>query len=243
VIRVKKKGGIICILVILLLVGLTVTPAIGSIPEAGAKGKTKNSTDKDGDNVVVYFWDCTGKKPIKKVLTLTETEWNDLRDQLRTIRTTSNSIEESFNAQFALFKQYNIISYDMTFEILKGKAMNEFKDKNPPLRTPIIENAVFNVICAISFELTSGTTLVFGLNTFINIIGFNIISFHKGYSPDGIQTKGMVDRSNDPGTYMGSMFGLLGYWFGTKTGTGLYSDVIVSGFTVTTGWLPTPLFP
>jgi hypothetical protein len=243
VIGVKKKGGAICILVILLLVGLTITPAIGGMLEADAKGKTKNLSDNDGDTIVVYFWDCTGKKPVKKVLTLTETEWNNLRDQLRTIRTTSDSIEESFDAQFTLFKQYSIISYDITYETLKSKAMDEFKDKNPRLRTPIIENAVFNVMCAISFELTSGTSLVFGLNTFINIVGFDIISFHKGYSPDGIQTKGLAEKSNEPGEYIGSMFGLLGYWFGTKTGTGTYSDVIVSGFTVTTGWLPTPLVP
>ncbi|EMR75032.1 hypothetical protein MBGDF03_01218, partial [Thermoplasmatales archaeon SCGC AB-540-F20] len=38
-------------------------------------------------------------------------------------------------------------------------------------------------------------------------------------------------------------FGFLGYWFGTKTGTGLYSDLVVSGFAVVTAWLPIPLVP
>ncbi len=223
----KRRGFEICI-ALLLFVGLAVTPAMGSIVEA-----------VDTEKVTVQFWDLTGKKPVRKVLEYTESEWTDLKNQLKTIRTTSDSIEESFNAQFALFKEYGIISYDMTYETLRANAMESFKNKHyRPARETAANNIVINAICAINFELTNGSTFVFGLNTFINIVGFDIISFHKGYSPDGIQTKGLLEQSTEPGEYIGSMFGLLGYWFGTKTGSGTYSDLVVSGFTVATTWLP-----
>jgi len=225
----KKSGMKIC-LVILLIAGLIIPTAAESIIQAA-----------DTEKVAVYLWDLTGKKPVRKMLEYTESKWTDLKNQLKTIRTTSDSIEESFNAQFALFKEYGIISYDMTYETLRANAMESFKNKQyRPARQPAANNIIINAICAINFELTNGTTLVFGLNTFINLVGFDIISFHRGYSPDGIQTKGLLEQSTDPGEYIGSMFGLLGYWFGTKTGTGTYSDVVVSGFTVATTWLPLP---
>ena len=222
-----KRGVILCI-ILLLLTGLTISPAIGSIIEAvGQEHKT------------VYFWDLTGKKPVKKVIEFTDYEWNNLRNQIKEIRTTSSSIEESFNAQFALIKQYDLISYDMTYETLKDKAMNAFKSTHykTPI-TPIPDNVIINAICAINFELTSGKTFVFGLNTFMNIVGFNIISFHKGITDNGIETTGLLQQSTDPGEYVGFMFGLLGYWFGTKTGVGWYSDLTVAGFTVFTSWVP-----
>jgi len=109
--------------------------------------------------------------------------------------------------------------------------------------TPIINNSIFNAICAIDFELVNGTTIVFGLNTFMNLVGFDIISIHKGYTNEGIETRGFLTRSTDPGEYIGFMFGFLGYWFGTKTGTGVYSDLTAAGFTVVTVWLPLPLIP
>jgi len=49
-----KRGFIFC-LIILLLTGSIVSPAIGSITEAG-----------DSEHISVYFWDLTGKKPLKK---------------------------------------------------------------------------------------------------------------------------------------------------------------------------------
>ena len=98
-------------------------------------------------------------------------------------------------------------------------------------------------MCAIDFELTNGTTFVFGLNTFVNYIGFDIISFHHGYATNWIDTKGLLTSSTPPGEYIGSMFGFLGYWLGEKTGTGGYSNVTVAGFTVFTAWLPIPVSP
>jgi len=36
----------------------------------------------------------------------------------------------------------------------------------------LINNTVFNGMCAIFFDLRNGTTGVFGLNTFVNWVGF-----------------------------------------------------------------------
>jgi hypothetical protein len=222
-----KRGVMFCIIV-LLLAGLTISPALGSIIEAD-----------DSENITVYFWDLTGIKPVKKVIEFTDYQWNSLRNQIKEIRISSSSIEESLNAQFALFKQYGLVSYDMTYQILEEKANKAFEGKHyRPARNPLADNVIINAICAIDFELNNGTTFVFGLNTFINYVGFNIISFHKGYTHGGIHTKGLLDQSTSAGTYLGSMFGLLGYWFGTKTGVGMYSDLTVAGFTVFTGWFP-----
>ena len=232
-----KRGGILCIIV-LLLVGFLITPAMGSHLDAGV---TNYQPLDAGDTVIVYFWDCTGKRPVKTVLEFTESEWNDLRVTLREIRTTSDSIEESFNAQFEVFKDYGLISDDVNFETLEDKAMERFKDK--PQRTPRqapIDNLIANAMCAINYELDSGTTYVFGLNTFVNIVGFDIVSFHNGHTPDGIETKGILEQNADPGNYFGAMFGFLGYWAGTKVGTGQYSDLVVAGFTVFTTWIPLP---
>jgi hypothetical protein len=225
----KRRGLEICI-ALLLFVGLAITPVLGSIAEAS-----------DTNKVSVYFWDLTGKRPVKKVLEFTQSEWTDFKNQVREIRTTSTSIEESLNAQFALFKERSIISYDMTYEMLKASATERFSGRHyrQPIN-PLAGNIIINAICAINFQLTNGTTLVFGLNTFINLVGFDIISFHKGYSPDGITTVGgLLLQSTTAGEHIGSMFGLLGYWFGTKTGTGVYSDLTVAGFTVGTFWLKT----
>ncbi|MDH7517107.1 MAG: hypothetical protein QHH19_02010 [Candidatus Thermoplasmatota archaeon] len=224
----KRRGLEICI-ALLLFAGLIITPAIGSVAEVS-----------DTNKITVYFWDLTGDRAVKKVLEFTQSDWADFKNQIREIRTTSTSIEESLNAQFALFKERGIISYDMTYETLKNMAAERFKDRHyMQLRAPLkAGKIIINAICAISFELTSGSTFVFGLNTFINLVGFDIISFHKGYSPDGINTMGgLLHQETSAGEHIGSMFGLLGYWFGTKTGTGTYSNLIVAGFTVGTFWL------
>lgn len=222
-----KRGIIFCI-IILLLTGLTVSPGLGSIIEAN-----------DSEHVSVYFWDLTGEKPVKKVLQFTNYQWTSLNNKIKEIKTTSSSVEKSLNAQFALFKQYGLISYDMTYQILEEKAGQVFANINhKSLRNPLLNNTIINAICAIDFELNNGTTFVFGLNTFINLIGFNIFSIHKGYTHGGIHTSGILKQSTSSGTYIGFMFGLLGYWFGTKTGTGTYSDLTVAGFTVFTTWFP-----
>jgi len=164
-------------------------------------------------------------------------DWENLCNELREIKSTSSSIEESLNSQFTLLKQYGLISYDVTYKILEEKAKQRFENKKIQ-KAPLAGNIIINAICAIDFELKNGTTLVFGLNTFINLIGFNIFSIHKGYTPGGIHTSGLFKQSTEPGTYLGFMFGLLGYWFGTKTGTGTYSDLTVAGFTVFTTLIP-----
>lgn len=246
----NKKGGIFCI-VMLLFVGLTITPAMGGILKADTTGNTK-IFDKSLEMeklVTIDFFDCTSIIPVKKIVEIPETELITLREKLKEIRESDKNAEESWNAQLSILKEHNLISYGVTYENLMGRIeeksnkMNFLKLLNKIEITPIINNSIFNAICAINFELINGTTYVFGLNTFMNLVGFDIISFHKGYTNDGIETKGLLTRSNDPGEYAGFMFGFLGYWFGTKTGTGVYSDLVASGFTVITGWLPIPLNP
>ncbi len=100
----------------------------------------------------------------------------------------------------------------------------------------LLNNSIISAICAINFELSNGTTIVFGLNSFVNYIGFDIVSFHKGYSPTGIEAKGLISKTTTPGEYVGFCFGFLGYWYGVKTGTGIYSNVTCAGFTVITAW-------
>jgi hypothetical protein len=89
-------------------------------------------------------------------------------------------------------------------------------------------------------ENENGSTLVFGLNTFINIIGFNIVSVHKGYAPDGIQITGLISASVPPGEYAGFIFGFFGYWFGEKISTGVYSNLTCAGLAIITAWVPLP---
>jgi len=96
---------------------------------------------------------------------------------------------------------------------------------------------------AITFTLQNRTTVVLGLNTFINNIGFDIIRFHKGYVTSGIQTNGLISDSVPSGTYARVMFGFFGYWFGVKTATDVYSSVTIAGLTVIIVWLPIQLTP
>jgi len=195
------------------------------------------------------FFDCTGVIPIKKEITLPKSDWIALRNELRTIRKSSTSIEESLNAQLTVFKEYNLISNDVTYKNFISKAVEKSKNSNLPRifnkiqTTPIINNSIFNAMCVINFDLTNGTTAVFGLNTFINYIGFDIVSFHRGYAIDGIDTKGILSREAPPGEYVGFMFGFFGAWIGEKISTGFYSNVTVAGFSVITAWLPIPVFP
>ena len=191
-----------------------------------------------GEIINLIFWDCTGKAPEKRDIEFTEHEWNNFCDELRTIRTEKNTIEKYFEAQIALFKEYNLISNDMTFEILKDRVDQKFKDKNlRSPRAPQNQNMIYNTMCAIKFDIENGSNLVFGLNTFVNKIGLDIFSLHFGYAPEGIETRGDSNQSLGPGDFIGFMFGFLGYWAGTQTGTGRYSDLFVSGFTSITLWL------
>jgi hypothetical protein len=246
----NKKGGIICI-VMLLFVGLTIPPAMGSMLEADLTDNTKISKQfvEKEQLVTIDFIDYTGHIPVKKVMELPKTDYKQLRAKLKEIRVVHENSEESWNAQLSVLKEYNLITNTITYKTLidrieeKSKTLNLLNILSNFKPTPIINNSIFNAICAINFEMVNGTTYVFGLNTFMNLVGFDIISFHKGYTKDGIDTKGLLTRSNEPGQYAGVMFGFLGYWFGTKIGTGEYSDLVASGFTVITAWLPIPLNP
>jgi hypothetical protein len=227
----KKWGGIICV-IILLITGFSITPAVGSIIEA--------AITEEGENVTIYFLDCTGKRPVRKNIETTESKWKSIKQELREIRKTSVTFEESFNAQINVFKQYGFISDDTTYEELEERANVKFRNKpRIPFINPLPDNVIINAICAIQFELDTCDTFVFGLNTFMNLVGLDIISVHNGHTPDGITTfGGLLAQNADPGDYAGFMFGFLGYWAGTKTGTGTYSDLAVAGFTVITLWFP-----
>ncbi|UCD14438.1 MAG: hypothetical protein JSW60_03215 [Thermoplasmatales archaeon] len=247
VIFMKRNGGFVC-MAVLLFVGLSITPAMGSMFRADTTRNTSilyESTEIEKP-VTVEFFDCTGVATVKKVVQLSESEWKNLLEELREIRRSSTSAEESWNAQLFVLKEHNLISNDVTYESLNDRIMEKSKNMgiinafNRVKTLPIINNSIFNAICGINFELSNGTTLVFGLNTFLNIVGFNIVSFHYGHTDEGIDTRGLFRRSNDPGEYVGFMFGFLGYWFGNRTGTGVYSDLIANGFTVITAWLPVP---
>jgi len=232
----KLRGGIV-FGIVLLFVGLSLSPATGSILEAN-----DNQMMQQEETIEVHFWDITGHKPTKQILELTETEWSDLRLELRKARASCYTMQEKMENQIEIFKDYELVPDDVNYEDLQKNANKKYV--NRPSRKKIaspLENVIFNMICAINFELENGNTFVFGLNTFVNIIGFNIVSIHKGYSPDGINTLGgLLAQSNEPGNYTGFMFGFLGYWMGTSTGTGTYSDLIAAGFTVTTAWIPLP---
>jgi len=235
----KIRGGII-LGIVLLFVGLVISPATGGIIEACEPAYSPLNED---ESVSVYFWDITGKIPEKQVIEMTESEWTILQDEIRNIKITSESLEQSLNGQFNLFKEYGFIEGDISYESLKEKANENFNNKpNLPPREPLNGNVILNAICAISFDLDdTSNTWVFGLNTFINLIGFDIISLHRGYSPSGINTLGgLLGQSTGPGNYIGFMFGFLGYWAGTKTATGRYSELIAAGFTVMTAWIPLP---
>lgn len=245
----KKTMGIVCI-VILLFVGLSITPAMGSMQKADMMNQSDIRYCFETEELVtIDFVGCTGGVPVKTEVKLSQSEWAALRNELNVIRRSSESSEQSLNEQFSVLKKYNIISNDFSSGTRLSRRVKKLSSINTPRFlnrmgiTPIINNSLFNAMCAIDFELTNGTTFVFGLNTFINYIGFDIVSFHHGYAINGIDTKGLLTSSTPPGEYVGSMFGFLGYWLGERTGTGGYSNVTVAGFTIFTAWLPIPVVP
>jgi hypothetical protein len=227
---------------VLLIFGLSITPVMGSLYNADV---TRNNLTDD-ELISVEFVDYTAEIPVKKTISMLESELQQIRSELRDIIKSDSSETESWNAQIKVLKKHNLISQDTTYEKIKQRFIEKSKNNNiarifnTPKILPIINNSIFNAICGINFELTNGTTLVFGLNTFINLVGFDIISVHYGHTEEGIETSGLLSRSTSPGQFAGFMFGFLGYWLGTKTGTGIYSDLIVNGFSVITIWLPIP---
>jgi len=242
----KNMGKIIC-LTVLLVAGLMVTPAIGSMSEAGHRNITPQYVTIE--SVTLDFVDCTGAAPVKKEITISKAEWISICNELQEISTSGTSMKETLSTQLTVFQKHNLVSDDVTSDSLLSKTnqrTNNGKIQSLVQRmntAPIINNSIFSAMSAITFTLQNGTTVVLGLNTFINYIGFDIISFHKGYATNGIQTNGLISDSVPPGEYAGFMFGFFGYWFGVKTSTGVYSSVTVAGLTIITVWLPIPLNP
>jgi hypothetical protein len=237
----KNMGKIIC-LTVLLVAGLMVTPAIGSMSKAGHRNITPQYVTTE--SVTLDFVDCTGAAPVKKEITISKAEWISICNELQEISTSGTSMKETLSAQLTVFQKHHLVSQEIKSDSLLAK-FNEKTNtgkirslQNRVHTTELINNSVISAMSAITCTLESGTNVVLGLNTFINYIGFDIISFHKGYATGGIQTNGLISDSVPPGTYAGVMFGFFGYWFGVKTATGVYSSVTVAGLTVITVWLP-----
>ena len=225
----KKWGGIFCI-ILLLFAGFSIPPAVGSIVEA--------VEPEEGESVTVFFWDNTGIRPVKQEIEMLKSDWKELNEKLNNVKSECGSFKELFNAQSKLYNDYGFNTEVVTYEQLDGKARFRNKIFRQNLN-PIPENFIINAICAISFTLDTCDTFVFGLNTFMNLVGLDIVSVHKGNTSGGITTfGGLLEQNADPGEYIGFMFGFLGYWSGTKTGTGTYSDLNCAGFTVITSWIP-----
>jgi len=234
-----NKIAIISIL-LLLAIGLTITPALGNSIAKQTQKHTATAVPLSlKETTTIEIIDFTGKIPIKIEKQLPKSQWKKYTEELQHIRKTSTTTENSINQQFKLMKNYNLIAKEITYEQLQAKLSR--RSVHPALKnivTTPLNNTIFNAMCAIDFHLTNGTTAVFGLNTFINLIGLDIISVHKGYADDGIDTKGILQQQTEPGEYLGSMFGFLGYWAGEKTSAGFYSEVTAAGFTVITVWVP-----
>jgi len=227
-------------LAVLLVASLLITPVLGSTHQAGYQIKT---SQKNLDTITVDFVDCTGAIPVKKEITLSKAEWDAITTELQTIATSGATMKETFTAQVAVLKQHHLVSEDVNANML----FNKFNERSHTEKMRLLQNRIhpaplnntlFSIVSAISFTLENGTTVVLGLNSFINYIGFDIVSFHKGYATGGIQANGMISKSVPPGTYIGFMFGFFGYWFGQKTSTAVYSSVTVSGLTFITLWIP-----
>ena len=242
----KNMGKIFCITV-LLVASLMVTPAIGSMSKAGHRIITPQYGNTE--TVTLDFVDCTGSAPIKKEITLSKTEWILVCKDLQETSTAGASMKETFSAQLTVFQKHHLVSQEINLDSLLAKFTEKTNTgkirslQNRLHTTELINNSVFSAMSAITFTLQNGTTVVLGLNTFINYIGFDIISFHKGYATSGIQTNGLISDSAPPGEYAGFIFGFFGYWFGVKTSTAVYTSVTVSGLAIITVWLPIPLNP
>jgi hypothetical protein len=238
--KIKSK---IIILSVLLIGSMMITPALASTTQA--EYQTRSLT-KNPETITVEFIDCTGVIPVKKEITLSKTEWKSITEELKTISSSETTMSGKFAAQLSVFQKHNLVSQDINIDALLVKfnkktnyeIFRSLQDRVPK-RLPI-NNSIFSALSAISFSLENenGSTLVFGLNTFINIIGFNIVSVHKGYATDGIQTTGLISASVPPGEYAGFIFGFFGYWFGEKISTGVYSNLTVAGLAIITAWVP-----
>lgn len=240
-----KINSKILFLSVLLVGSLMVTPTLASTTQAGFN---TGSISKNLDTVTVEFIDCTGIVPVQKEITLLRTEWNEILVELRSIPNSKTSMRDVFSTQLTVLQKHNLVSQESNINTLMEKfnrkthspVLKSLQERVP--RNLPINNSIFSALSAISFTLENenGSTFVFGLNTFINYIGFDIVSVHKGYATTGIQTNGLISKSVPPGEYAGFIFGFFGYWFGEKVSTGVYSTLTVAGLAIITGWVPVP---
>lgn len=241
--KIKSK---ILILSVLMLGSLMVTPAFASTIRAESQ---TSLTSKNLDTVTLEFIDCTGIVPIKKDITLPMSEWKLISEELQNVARLETSMEGTFAAQVSVLKKHGLVSADTNIDTLllrfNKKTSHTIVQSSVERRSHSfpINNSIFSALSAISFTLENenGSTFVFGLNTFINYIGFDIVSLHKGYATGGIQTNGLISKSVPPGEYAGFIFGFFGYWFGEKISTGVYSDLTVAGLAIITAWVPVTL--
>jgi len=240
-----KTESKIIFLTVLLVGSLIITPALASTTPAGYQTKSES---KNLETITVDFIDVTGARTIKKEITMPKVEWDAITHELQTISISEKTMSGKFAAQLSVFQKHHLVSEDTNIDALLVKfnkrtnngLFRSLQEKIP--KSLPLNNSIFNALSAISFTLENenGSTMVFGLNTFINIIGFNIVSIHKGYAPDGIQTNGLISNSGPPGEYVGFIFGFFGYWFGEKISTGVYTNLTVAGLAIITAWVQTP---
>lgn len=231
----KQRNKIICIIMLLIISLATITPAMGSMIKADQQ--TNLTTP-----VTIDFVDCTNLVPIPKEVTMPRAEWMSLQNDLQAIPK-GLTVQDTLSAQLAVYQKHHLVSNNVTSGILIQKLNKKFEHTTiPAIASKMKPSAtiIFNAMCAILFKLQGGKTVVLGLNTFINLIGFDIMSFHKGFASTDITTTGVLGQQTAPsGNYAGMMFGFFGYWYGTKVKTGVYSDLTASGFTVFTVWIST----
>jgi hypothetical protein len=233
-----KHMGNMLGLIVLLVVGFAIAPATGSVYYA------TNDQQLIETMVDIEIWDFTQDQPVNTIYEIPQSQWTIIKNELDAVKDSSTTIENLMTHQLTILQNHELISNDVDINNLKPRTVTQSIKQNlfkkSLVRDSILNNSVISAMCAINFELANGTTFVFGLNTFINLIGFNIISAHTGYSPTGIEAKGLQSKTTTPGDFVGIMFGFLGYWYGEQTGTGQYSSLTVAGFTFITAWFPIP---
>jgi hypothetical protein len=185
--------------------------------------------------------DCTGRTPVKTTVQLPHNQWITMQKEISDLYAKHLSAYNTFTAQVTILQHYHLIAPTANPNSVTSH-FQQTAAQHPRLfhSLPIINDSNINAMCAIFFTLKNGTTAVLGLNSFVNLIGFDIISFHHGNATGGIQTSGLVNKQTPPGPYVGVMFGFLGYWYGDRTGVGTYGNLTAAGFTIITAWVPIP---
>ena len=218
----------------LIVIGCILLTPIGYAQQAANPQQTSKTT-----LTTIDFVDCTGRLPIKKTVQMPHEQWVALQKDMQEIRTANLPAKETFAAEVRILQTYHLVSDTVTPDQIYDRF---YQTSTPHQRQtsllPILSNSNINAMCAISFQMSSGTNVVLGLNSFINLIGFDIVSFHMGTITSSIQTIGLIQKTTPPGQYAGFMFGFLGYWFGTRQSVGVYTDLIAAGFTIITVWVP-----